>query len=71
MSFQVGDRVTRVIYTRYAVAHPKENFASGRTEPTFLFPAHVAQGATCAGKRKKKYHAAAGEADFHLAKRAV
>jgi hypothetical protein len=56
---------------RYAVAHPKGIFASGRAEPTILFGKKVAWSATFFPKRSKKYHAAAGEAGFHLVKRPV
>jgi ABC-type tungstate transport system substrate-binding protein len=40
------NRVTRVIDTSYAVAHPKGNFASGRAEDSLLFHKNVALRAT-------------------------
>jgi len=33
----MDDRVSPMIYTSYAVAHPKGNFASGRAEDSCLF----------------------------------
>jgi hypothetical protein len=68
MSFQVCDRVTRVIDRTYAVRMQTErllpimaSFASGNVVLFYLFPEHVALRATCSGKRNDIFRPAGGE----------
>jgi hypothetical protein len=46
-------------------------FASGRAEDSFLFHKNVAQRATFLWKRKKEYHAAAGDSAVYRVKHPV
>jgi len=55
---------------RYAVAHPKGNFTSGRAEQTILFHKKI-YNVNLFVKKKKQYYAAAGETGFHLVKHPV
>ncbi len=55
----------------YVVSSAEADIVSGRAEQDILFGKKVALRATFFPKREKMYHAAAGEADFHLIKRQV
>jgi hypothetical protein len=57
-----------ILYTSYAVPSPEVDIASGRAEDSRSFSQKTSQRNFFV-KKKKTYHAAAGESGFHLVKR--
>jgi hypothetical protein len=55
--------------TSYAVIAPARSFASGRAEEDLFFPEWFGFRPNHSGKKKRTYHAAAGEAGFQRVKR--
>jgi hypothetical protein len=61
-------RVTPVSYTTYAVTDPAGNLASGRAEEPRSCSRKFGSQSQIFVNKKQKYHAAAGESDFHRVK---